>query len=624
MTVGTEQLTVSWEAVEGAQGYHVYLAGAAGITVEDIDTMPGGRVETVTDATDLAIEDLEPGTAWCARVDAFDKKRQSVLSEEVAGLLPPAAPAGLAATPADEAIRLEWSPAPGATAYDVYLAASGDLDSQAWATLPRGQCLTEVSSPLDLTGLEPGVELFFRVVARNDSGPSPDSALVSAIPKAPMMVGDLSGEEGPGEVTITWSDVYEGAVYVLYIATEPGVTSENWESLEGGRRYDHATSPFVVADLEAGTTVYFVVTVMEDGGEGPDSPEVCATANGRGTFSVGVAVSVGTEPTDLVVADLDGDGAADVVTANLAEGTISILAGAGDGTFDDAETVAVGAGPCSIEAGDVDGDGNLDLVVSLAEDGAVVVLSGDGALGFEESLRIEPSDLPGRICLADVDDDGAVDLLVGLAGGSEIEVWIGDGEGSFDLIDSVEVGDRPAGMALADLDGDGALDLVVAIQGDSSVAVLTGQGDGTFSVSATIQTAPDPVEVVVSDLDADGAPEITVIATAVGFVECFTPDGAGGYASLMAAPAGMKPLGCGTGDFDGDGRGDLLVLDGAEGSIAVLRGDPVYVLKTRQRLDGLENRGGRVWVQDLDGDGLPDAAYASATTDTVQILLGNP
>ncbi|ETX06828.1 MAG: hypothetical protein ETSY2_14765 [Candidatus Entotheonella gemina] len=54
---------------------------------------------------------------------------------------------------------------------------------------------------------------------------------------------------------------------------------------------------------------------------------------GNGTFTAGQRVAVGIGPTSIAVADLNGDGHADLVTANRTSNDVSILLGRGNGIF---------------------------------------------------------------------------------------------------------------------------------------------------------------------------------------------------------------------------------------------------------------------------------------------------
>jgi hypothetical protein len=96
-----------------------------------------------------------------------------------------------------------------------------------------------------------------------------------------------------------------------------------------------------------------------------------ATAPSPGTFAGGSEVSVGFNPQNVVLGDVDGDGDLDIMTAsntanNLIGGLVSLRLNKGDGTYDNTYSnereINVGPGPYSLALGDIDGDGDLDLL----------------------------------------------------------------------------------------------------------------------------------------------------------------------------------------------------------------------------------------------------------------------
>ena len=80
----------------------------------------------------------------------------------------------------------------------------------------------------------------------------------------------------------------------------------------------------------------------------------------------------------MAVADLNGDGRPDLVTANSDGNTVSVLLGNGDGTFSVQQTFAVGRSPRAVAVADLNGDGIPDLVVANYNDDTVSVLLGKG------------------------------------------------------------------------------------------------------------------------------------------------------------------------------------------------------------------------------------------------------
>ena len=85
-------------------------------------------------------------------------------------------------------------------------------------------------------------------------------------------------------------------------------------------------------------------------------------------------------PESVAIADLNGDGSLDLVTANRGSDDVSVLLGNGDGTFQAAQAFAAGDGPRSVAIADLDGDGVADLVTAnrLSDDVSVLLGNGDG------------------------------------------------------------------------------------------------------------------------------------------------------------------------------------------------------------------------------------------------------
>jgi len=95
-------------------------------------------------------------------------------------------------------------------------------------------------------------------------------------------------------------------------------------------------------------------------------------------------VTVGLNPWNAAVADLDGDGYADVATADAGSGGVSVVRGTGSGLFRPPAHIATGDQPRGIAAADLDGDGAPDLFLTGAAAPNVFVLrnSGIGRFGL--------------------------------------------------------------------------------------------------------------------------------------------------------------------------------------------------------------------------------------------------
>ena len=107
--------------------------------------------------------------------------------------------------------------------------------------------------------------------------------------KGPGAPGFLTATAGDSLVLLDWQEAPRAARYIIYIAQEPDITKENYQSLLGNARFDFeiTDTEFQVDGLQNGTTYFFVVTsVNKNNYEGPESGEVQANPSPWGPPSV--------------------------------------------------------------------------------------------------------------------------------------------------------------------------------------------------------------------------------------------------------------------------------------------------------------------------------------------------
>ena len=87
-------------------------------------------------------------------------------------------------------------------------------------------------------------------------------------------------------------------------------------------------------------------------------PRVAAPIfSGNNLFQTHVDYATAYTPYSVAVGDFNGDGKADLVTANYGVNTVSVLLGNGDGTFQTHVDYGAGNVPYSVAVGDFNGDG---------------------------------------------------------------------------------------------------------------------------------------------------------------------------------------------------------------------------------------------------------------------------
>jgi hypothetical protein len=101
-----------------------------------------------------------------------------------------------------------------------------------------------------------------------------------------------------------------------------------------------------------------------------------------GQSLLSISYSVGSGPQHVSTGDFNGDGFLDLVTADLADFTATVLLGLGNGSLAPSSTLQVGSSPTSVATADFNGDGVMDLATAdLASNTASVLLghTKDGA-----------------------------------------------------------------------------------------------------------------------------------------------------------------------------------------------------------------------------------------------------
>jgi hypothetical protein len=138
--------------------------------------------------------------------------------------------------------------------------------------------------------------------------------------------------------------------------------------------------------------------------------------NGNGTFQAAQNFTTDSRPSSVVVADVNGDGRPDLVTTNYGANAyggndVSVLLGNGNGTFHSAANYPVAPGPQGLAVADVNGDGHLDLVTADYGIRSVIVLLGNGNGTFQAATNYLVGAAGPGVAAADVNGDGVPDLM---------------------------------------------------------------------------------------------------------------------------------------------------------------------------------------------------------------------
>ncbi len=351
--------------------------------------------------------------------------------------------------------------------------------------------------------------------------------------------------------------------------------------------------------------------------------------DGLGGFAAPVDYNVGGA---LVLADLDGDGDDDLATTRPS-GQISVLEGNGDGTFEPPIGYATtGAGHSQITAADLDGDGALELVA--AGDGALTILPGIGDGSFDTADTYSWPSYAWSIAVADLNEDGKPDVFGGDSIGSMIRVMPGLGDGTvlnrvFEL--EWDPASGSSGLHLADVDLDGRQDAVI-IQGSSpGVFPLYGNADGSFEPGVSVTSLAGIVDATVGEFGVNATQDLVILA------DPSTPGPAAkalwvlfGLSPRTYLPSEVEgpavsddPSTLTVADLDGDGETDVLVTDEVTDEVIVMMGLGNVQFASPFPTYPVGSAPVALALQRLDADPHLDLVVANRDSDNVAVLRGN-
>jgi len=412
--------------------------------------------------------------------------------------------------------------------------------------------------------------------------------------------------------------------------------------------------------------------------DGDGTPEIIASASGGGfgdnTFWYILKRSAGgtyeqiwrsevypVTVVRLALADCNGDGQDEVVVA-LADGTIHVYDRI---TRQALRTLTVSSPLTDMAIADLDGDGAMEIITS---NGTAVFVYAASTGGLKWSL---PNGGGNSIAVGNVDTDSALEIVTTTYGGKGYVI-----DGISHAIEWEYINSFGAQVRLADLDGDGMQEII----GASSWYKITVFDADRLTPAWEITTTLDIGALLVADTDGDGIPEIIygdgqwgklhaidarshterwsvnnpehgVSGIALGDVDLDGKKellwGAGGTSSgadylYVAAPDtgtikwqsqdvfGMNAVA--VGDLDGDGIDELLMVtqssnSGYDEGVVFIYDARTHALKFSQKL-GIRDWMGTartVRIGDVDGDGKNE--YVVTTADlydgVVQVYDGS-
>ncbi|MDP6547176.1 MAG: VCBS repeat-containing protein, partial [Phycisphaerae bacterium] len=332
--------------------------------------------------------------------------------------------------------------------------------------------------------------------------------------------------------------------------------------------------------------------------------------------------------TDVYVADMDGDGDLDIVSASTNDHTIAWYEnnGAADPTWTAADIATTASSAKDVHVADMDGDGDLDIVSASSGDNTIAWYENNGAADPSWTAADIATDVTGAfdVYVADMDGDGDLDIVSASMSDDTIAWYENNGaaDPTWTAADIATNADGASDVHVADMDGDGDLDIVSASFNDDTIAWYENDGNANPSfTAANIATSADGATgVYVADLDGDGDLDIISSSFTDNTIAWYENDGAADptwtAADIATSAGGASDVH--VADIDGDGDLDIVSASSSDDTIAWYENDgaadPSF---TATDIITTADGASDVHVADMDGDGDLDIVSASENNDTI-------
>jgi hypothetical protein len=311
--------------------------------------------------------------------------------------------------------------------------------------------------------------------------------------------------------------------------------------------------------------------------------------------------AVSESPWEIVAADVDGDGKLDLLEANRGNNTIAILRNTATpgnlttSSFAPSVNLAAGDLPVGVAAKDIDGDGRADLVAANLNSGNVAVFRNLGAAGsLSTNDFAAPVFFPAEagthsLVVADLDGDSKPDIATANHIANSVSILRNTAvagvinSSSFAPQFSLPAPSYALNVQATDVDGDGKTDLLVssvfgfALSVYGNVATPGSLTASSFAARVDFGLGGRGHTISHGDLNGDGKPDIVVDTEIDSYVSVFqnlsTP-GSFNSASLGARVdlgTGWNAWGASVGDLDGDGRPDIVFCNSYDNTISLYR-----------------------------------------------------
>ncbi len=277
----------------------------------------------------------------------------------------------------------------------------------------------------------------------------------------------------------------------------------------------------------------------------------------------------------IACGDLNGDAKPDLIASEGGEGTRVFVfknnSTTGALSFTASSITLAARKPKQIELADLDGDGKADLVVTDQKSGNVLVIPNNStlaSLAFGSAVAVA---IPGAlstdgIAVKDLDGDLLPEVIVNQFLSANSNIFVArnmstPGQFHLDDVTTLSAPGTLVNLKVGDLNGDGKPDLAATQLLSSGITIFPNESETELQFGSPIDIATDerPWGIDFGDLDGDKRPDIVVASITKKSVTILNNTStAGGFTfQQLIVPTTFINRHIRLGDLDGDGKPDV-------------------------------------------------------------------
>lgn len=312
-----------------------------------------------------------------------------------------------------------------------------------------------------------------------------------------LEVQDLDGDDLPDLVSADRED----RTITLFLQEAPGLFGIGLV-----RRLEDLPEALAAADVDFDGDMDLVVAVADSPGRSATSELALLTNDGKATFrDVERFEHLSSHVVDLAVVDLDDNELPEFVVLNRNPATLTVYLNF-DGLPGPAKTYSVPTAPVAVSVADVNSDGALDLVVATPSTLHILEGNSTGRFPKTTSVPLQGGEV-GGLALGDASGNGSPDAFLALAPCANVAVLRGS-NGGFEPVEAIAVPSPATDIRLFDFDRDGTLDLLFASPAGESLHVVPSPLSLQPTREQSFPLPGSPETLLAHDLNGDSRPEL--------------------------------------------------------------------------------------------------------------------